>query len=294
VREIEFFLLTLVSGISIGSVWGLTGLAFTAIFNASRVINFGGGEVAMVGAYAGGLLVFSGIVPLPVGLLGVILLPIVAGLFMNRVFAEPLVRRKAPVISTVLTTLASALIISGVIGLITKFQSFRTGLIFGTKPFYWGPFAISPQYVAIIVSVVVLAFGYWFFLNKTHMGLGLQAAGIDPDMASQVGINMVRMRDLAWVVSSVIGGIAGFLAAPLLFASAVMGLPLVVYGFIGAVLGGFGYPLAALAGGIILGLCNQFFTAYVSPAHTDFIVFLALMAVCAYRPTGILGLKMYE
>jgi branched-chain amino acid transport system permease protein len=224
----------------------------------------------------------------------VILLPIVAGLFMNRVFAEPLVRRKAPVISSVLATLAAAMIISGVIGLITKFQYFKTGLIFGTKPVVWGSFTISPQYIAIIVSVVGLAFGYWFFLNKTHMGLGLQAAGIDPDMASQVGINMVRMRDLAWVVSSVIGGIAGFLAAPLLIASAVMGLPLVVYGFIGAVLGGFGYPLAALAGGIILGLCVQFFTAYVSPAHTDFLVFLALMVVCAYRPTGILGLKMYE
>ena len=290
----ELFFLTLVSGIAIGSVWGLTGLAFTAIFNASRVINFGGGELSMVGAFAGSLFVFSGIVPLPVGLLMVILLPIVAGMFMNRVFAERLVRKKAPPLASVLSTLAAALIVSGIIGLITKFQYFRTGLVFGTKSLSLGPMTISPQYLVIIISVVGLAFGYWFFLNKTHIGMGLQAAGIDPDMASQVGINMVRMRDLAWVISSVIGGIAGFLAAPLLIPSAIMGLPLVVYGFIGAVLGGFGYPLAALFGGILLGLAVQFFTAYVSPSHTDLIVFVSLLVVCAYRPTGILGLKMYE
>jgi branched-chain amino acid transport system permease protein len=290
----EFLVLTIVSGISIGSIWGLTGLAFTAIFNASRVINFGGGELAMMGAFAGSLLVFSGVVPLPIGLLGVLVLPVVTGVFINRVFVERLIRKKVPVISTVLITLAGALIVSGAVGIITKFQYFRTGFIFGTKPVVLGPIVISPQYIAIIISVVGLSFGYWFFLNRTHLGLGFRAAGIDPEMASQVGINMVLMRDLAWVVSSMIGGIAGFLAAALVIPSANMGLPLVVYGFIGAVLGGFGYPLASLAGGIILGLFVQFFTAYVSAAHTDLLVFVALLIICAYRPTGILGLKMYE
>jgi branched-chain amino acid transport system permease protein len=290
----EFFFISLVSGIAIGSVWGLTGLAFTAIFNASRVINFGGGELCMVGAYAGSLLVFSGLVPLPIGLIGVVVLPIIAGIIINRVFVERTVRRKADTISSVLVTMAASLIVSGIIGFITKFQYFRTGLIFGNDSIRLGTFSISPQYLAIIIAFILLAVGYWFFLKKTRVGLGLQAAGINADMASQVGINMVLMRDLAWILSSAIGGIAGFLAAPIVVPTANMGGPLLVYGFIGAVLGGFGYPLAALAGGIILGLCIQFFTGYISAAHADLVIFIALLVVCAFRPTGILGLKMYE
>ena len=290
----EFFFISMVSGIAMGSIWGLTGLAFTAIFNASRVINFGGGELCMVGAYAGSLLVFSGIVPLPIGLLGVVALPIAAGFFMNRVFVERTVKKKVDTISSILVTLAASMVVSGVIGFITKFQYFRTGLIFGDDSIRIGVFSISPQYIAIIIAFVLLAFGYWYFLNKTNIGLGLQAAGINADMASQVGINMVSMRDLAWVVSSTIAGIAGFLAAPIIVPTANMGGPLLVYGFIGAVLGGFGYPLAALAGGIILGLCVQFFTGYVSAAHAELVIFIALLVVCAFRPTGIFGLKMYE
>lgn len=290
----EFFFISVISGIAMGSIWGLTGLAFTAIFNASRVINFGGGELCMVGAFAGSLLVFSGVVPLPIGLLGVIVLPVVVGVIINRVFVEHTIRGKVDPISSVLVTMAASLCVAGIIGFITEFQYFRTGLIFGDESIRIGNASIAPQYIAIVVSFVVLASGYWFFLNKTRVGLGLQAAGIHSEMASQVGINMVQMRDLAWVISSAIGGIAGFLAAPLVVATANMGGPLLVYGFISAVLGGFGYPLAALAGGIVLGLATQFFTAYVSAAHADLVIFILLLVVCAFRPTGIFGLKMYE
>jgi len=290
----EFFFISMVSGIAMGSVWGLAGLSFTAIFNASRVINFGGGELCMVGAFAGSLLVFSGLVPLPIGLFCVVVMPILTGIIINRVFVERTVRRKVDAISSVLVTMAASLVVAGIVGLVTKFQYFRTGLIFGSESVRLGTFSISPQYIAIIIVFILLATGYWFFLNKTRVGLGLQAAGINPDMASQVGINMVLMRDLAWVLSSAIGGIAGFMAAPIVVPTANMGGPLLVYGFIAAVIGGFGYPLAALAGGIILGLCVQFFTGYVSAAHADLVIFLALLFVCAFRPTGILGLKMYE
>jgi branched-chain amino acid transport system permease protein len=287
----EYFFLTLITGISIGCTFGLVGLAFTAIFNASRVINFANGDLAVVGAFAASLFVFSAKVHPAIGFLGVLALSIAAGLFINYL-AEPSVRRKAPVINSILITMGGGLMVAGLIGIYTNFSYFQTGFVFGLKTVVLGKARIAPQYAAIMGATAVLAFLYWWLLNKTYLGLGLRALGINPDMASLVGINTARGRALTWAVSSAISGIAGFLIAPLMVPTALMGLPVVVNGFIAAVIGGFGHPLAAVTGGIILGLLIQFFSAYVSAGNAQLVMFLALLVVLAVRPTGIWGVKL--
>jgi branched-chain amino acid transport system permease protein len=108
-------------------------------------------------------------------------------------------------------------------------------------------------------------------------------------MAALLGIRLTNTRMLAWCISAGITGIAGFLIAPLMLSSALMGLPVVVNGFIAAIIGGFGKPMAAVLGGIILGLMIQFFTGYVSSGLGEVLVFIALIVVLAFRPQGILG-----
>ena len=287
----EYFLLTLITGFCSGCTFGLVGLAFTAIFNASKIINFGNGDLAVVGAFAGALFVFSGKVHPIAGVVGILVMSVAAGIFLY-LLTEPTVRKKAPVINSILITLGGGLIASGSIGIHTKFLYFRTGFIFGFEPFVLGPVRISPQYISIMVTTAVLAFSYWFLLNKTYLGMGLRALGINSDMANLVGINDRLGRALTWGISSGISGIAGFLLAPLTLPSALMGMPLVINGFIAAVIGGFGYPLAAVTGGIALGLFVQFFTAYISPGFAQLIMFLVLMVVLIFRPTGIWGLKL--
>jgi len=229
--------------------------------------------------------------PAPIAVLLLLAVAIAGGLFVNQVFAEKLVRLKMPIVTTVLITLGGALIIGGLVGFFTNFMYFPTTSPFGTKSIPLGPVAISPSYAAVIGTTIVIAVGYWFLLNKTHLGLGLRALGINADMASLTGINPRLTRTLAWVIASAICGIAGFLALPIVLPSAIMGLPLVVYGFIAAVLGGFGYPFAALAGGLILGLVIQFITAYISAGVAEFLMFVLLLIVLMVRPAGILGLK---
>lgn len=287
----EYFLLTLVTGTSMGCTFGLVGLAFTAIFNASRVINFANGDLAVVGAFAASLFVFSGKVHPVIGFLAVLALPVVAGLLINWL-VEPSVKRKAPIINSILITMGGGLIIVGLIGIYTNFSYFNTGYVFGTKPLLLGGIRISPQYAAILVATAVLSLAYWLFLNKTALGLALRALGINADMASLVGINTTTYRMLTWASSSIISGIAGFLIAPLIVPTALMGLPVVVNGFIAAVIGGFGYPLAAVTGGIILGLLIQFFSAYVHGGMAQLVVFPVLLVVLVFRPTGIWGLKL--
>jgi branched-chain amino acid transport system permease protein len=287
----EYFLLTLVTGVSMGCTFGLVGLAFTAIFNASRVINFANGDLAVVGAFAASLFVFSGKAHPVIGFLAVLALPMVAGLLINWL-VEPSVKRKAPIINSILITMGGGLIIVGLIGIYTNFSYFNTGYVFGTKPLLLGGIRISPQYAAILVATAALSLAYWLFLNKTALGLALRALGINADMASLVGINTTTYRMLTWASSSIISGIAGFLIAPLIVPTALMGLPVVVNGFIAAVIGGFGYPLAAVTGGIVLGLLIQFFSAYVHGGMAQLVVFPVLLVVLVFRPTGIWGLKL--
>ena len=287
----EFFIATLVAGLSIGSIYGFIGLSFTAIFNASQVINFAQGELAMLGAFAGSILLFSGAVPLPLGIVGIVALPIAVGIGINFIFSEPLVKHKAPIISPILATLGASLILSGSIGAYTDFSFFKTRFIFGIDPLDLGFCKLSTQYAAIIISVTVLGVGYWVLLNKTRIGLAFKAVGIDDDMASLVGIKLKQVRLYAWCISSFMSGVAGFLVAPLILPSALMGLPLMVNGFVAAVFGGFGKPGAAILGGVVLGLLTQFFTGYISAGFGELLVFFALIVILAFRPQGILGEK---
>lgn len=283
----ELFVITLTTGICVGVIYGLVGLSFTAIFNASRVINFSQGSLAMLGGFIGHLLVFNGKVPLPLGVFLCMAIPVICGVGVNRFFSEPLLKRHVSIVSTVLATLAAALIIEGLVGGYTHFAYFETRFVFGKEPLRLGLFMISRQYVAILIAAGALCAGYWFLLNKTKMGLGIRATGIDPDMASLTGVKLGRTRMIAWIISSGITGVAGFLIAPLIHATPLMGLPVVVDGFIAAIIGGFGNPSAALLGGLIVGLLRQFFTGYISAGLGHLFVFFVLLLTLALRPEGI-------
>jgi len=285
----EIFIITLVGGLCTGVLYGLVGLGFMAIYNASKVINFSQGALAMMGGFTGYLLVFNGKLPAVLGIVLVAAIPMVCALGIGRFLAEPLVRRNVPPTTIMLATLGGALILEGVIGLYTNFSWFKTSLVFGARPVVWGMIRISPQYAAILIATAVLCISYWFLLNKTKMGLKIRAVGTGPYMAALLGIKLTRMRMLAWCISAGITGIAGFLIAPLMLSSALMGLPVVVNGFIAAIIGGFGKPMAAILGGIVLGLMIQFFTGYISSGFGEVLVFIALILVLAFRPQGIIG-----
>lgn len=285
----ELFIVTLIGGICTGVLYGLVGLGFMGIYNVCKVINFSQGALAMMGAFVGYLLVFNGKVPLLLGILLVIVVTIVCGLVIDRLLAEPLVSRNFPPTTVMLATLGGALILEGATGLSNNFQWFRTSFVFGTEPLTLGMVRLSPQYIAILIATAILCIGYWFLLNKTKIGLGIRATGTDAYMSALLGIKLTRTRMLAWCISAGITGIAGFLVAPLMLSSPLMGLPVVVNGFIAAVIGGFGKPMAALVGGIVLGLLIQFFTGYISAGFGELLVFIALILVLAFRPQGIMG-----
>jgi len=160
---VEFFLTAVISGISLGCLYGLVGLAFTSIFNSSRVINFATGDLVMLGAFGASLFLCTLALPAAVGVLLMLAMVIIGGLFVNLVFVERLVRLKVPTVTTVMITLGGGLIISGLVGYFTNFMYFPVTYPFGNEPIPLGPIAISRQYFAVIIITIVIAGSYWFY-----------------------------------------------------------------------------------------------------------------------------------
>jgi len=281
------FLPIIIVGLSLGSLFGLVGLAFTVIINASQLVNFAQGDFAMFGVAVCWFALTVLNVPLwlafPLGVIGAALF----GLLTEKVIITPLQRRGARPFTMILGTMAIGIIAAGAVGAYTKFWWMKINPFLGSEPWRLLKLPIDHQGVMIIFATVVLVIGYWVFLNKTRLGLALRATGFNRDVSILLGIQTAKMVGLSFLISGVISGIAGILCAPLSAFNAIQGLPLAINGFIAVIVGGWGNPYAALLGGITLGLVRALLTGYLSSAYAEMATFFVLIIVLTLRPQGL-------
>jgi branched-chain amino acid transport system permease protein len=281
------FLPIIIVGVSLGSLFGLAGLSFTIIVNASQLVNFAQGEFAMLGVavcwFFMSALGFPLWVAFPLGVVG-------GGLFgflTHKAIVTPLLQRGARPFSVILGTMAMGTIAAGSVGIYTGFWWMQIPHFLGSEPWRIKSVYIDTQGALIIIATVMLVISYWFFLNKTRWGTALRATGFNREVSTLMGIQTTRMIGLAFVTSGVIGGIAGILCAPLSAFTALDGLPLGINGFISLIVGGWGNPYAAVLGGITLGLIRALLTGYFSSTHAEAATFLVLMIVLILKPSGL-------
>lgn len=277
-------------GLSLGAVYGLVGFSFTAIYNTSRIINFFQGEFVMVGAVLTSLAIQQLHLPISVTLLIVILIVGALALGLHRIIIEPLLARGASLIPLMFSTVAAGMVMGGAVGLLTNF-SFQPSppMLGGDQPWHIGDVLVVPQYVIVLLSTALLVLGYWYMLSKSIFGIALRAVGIDSTTACMMGIPRLSVIAFSFLVSGVIAGIGGFLLAPLVGVQSEMGFPLVIKGFIAAVLGGLGNPYGAIVGGFIIGLISILLAGYLNVGYADVVLFCVLLAVLLLRPHGIFG-----
>jgi branched-chain amino acid transport system permease protein len=104
-----------------------------------------------------------------------------------------------------------------------------------------------------------------------------------------VGINTSVVMALSFGLSAAIGAIAGLLVTPITLTSYDVGTMLALKGFAAVVLGGLGSPIGAVAGGLILGLCEAFSAGYLSSTYKDAVAFLVMIGVLLVMPSGLFG-----
>lgn len=276
-----------VSGLERGAAYALIAVGFTVIFSSTQVLNFAQGEFLMVGAMLG--FAFFSIVglPLPVALILAVLAGGLLGLILDRVLINPLERRGASKINTIIATLAFGLVASQGMGVGVSRNTEPVPSIVRGEPLTAGPVRISQQGLLIITVTAVIAVALWWFFSRTDIGLAVRAIGYNREGAMALGLNVSVLVAGTLVVSGVIAAIAGVLVGAVTGASAYMGLTYGVKGFAGAVLGGLGNPIAAVIGGLIIGVMESLGQFYLPRGYGSVLPYVVLIAVLLVRPGGL-------
>ena len=290
------FLNSLISGLSLGSVYAIIALGYTMVYGISKMLNFAHGDVIMVGGY------ISFIMTMYVGMNGWLALLVAMivctclGILIERLAYRPL--RGTGSLAVLITAIGvsyflqnSALLIWG------ANPRVFTSLFNGMKTIHLadGQLTITPESLFTIVANIVIMIALTLFVSKTKAGKAMRAVSEDNGAAQLMGINVNQSISLTFAIGSGLAAVAGVLmcsAYPVLMPTT--GAMPGIKAFTAAVFGGIGSIPGAMIGGLLLGVIEIFARAYISTELSDAIVFACLIIVLLVKPTGLLGKKINE
>lgn len=275
------------SGITKGGIYAIVAIGFNLIYSATGVLNFAQGEFVMLGGMvAVTLMQFA---PLPVAVAGAVLSVALAGCLLELSLFRKL--RRHSVLHMIIITMGLSIVIQEA-ALHVWDEKVRS------LPYFTGNeissvhllgAAISPQVLWVLGTVaaaVVLLHG---FLKRTRQGRALRACSSNPQAAMLAGINIPNMRTLSFGLSAGLGALAGCVISPITMTHYEMGGSLAIKGFSAAILGGLGNPMAAVAGGLLVGLIEAFGVSKLPSAYNDVAAFAILLLALFIRPHGLFG-----
>jgi branched-chain amino acid transport system permease protein len=280
------FLQFLFSGLTEGAVYAMVALGFTIIYNASDVVNFAQGEFVMLGGMVTFFVNAAG-VPLPLAAVIAILVAVIAGLALNRFAIEP--ARGASVVNLIIITIGASIFIKGLAQLVFDKRFHRFPAFSGDEPIRVLDATILPQSLWVLFGACAIFLALWLFFARTLVGKAITAVAANRLAAELVGISAKRMMALSFALSAAIGAIAGILITPISPTSVEVGTLLALKGFAGAMLGGMGNPLGAVAGGLIVGIVEKMSAGYVSTNYKDAVAFIIIILTLLVLPTGLFG-----
>jgi branched-chain amino acid transport system permease protein len=279
------FVQYLISGITLGSVYALVGLGFTIIYAVTKIINFAQGEFVMLGGLLSFTLIHRAGLPLVPALILAILIAAAVGAAMYLLAIRP--SRKASVVSLIIITIGAAIFIRGIAGQELTKDFVRLPSFSGEESISFLGAHIDPQALWIIGTMVVVTIILHLFLNYTMMGKALKACAINPVASSLVGINPKTMALVAFILASALGAVGGVVLTPLTPLSYQAGIMLGLKGFVAAAIGGFKSPVAAVFGGLLLGIIESFAVAAnwgpFNSAYKDAIALVVLLFILLVR-----------
>jgi len=274
----------------VGSIYSLVALGLTLEYGILNIPNFAHGVLYTVGAYIAFLCVMSLGLNYWIAILCAMAVLALIGIIMHRLVYHPLVQ--APHLNSFIAA----------IGLIFMFKA---GMLI-----IWGPdfkrFAninegvfniagtiITTQRIVIVVVAVALIVLLNLFIKKTIMGATIEALAQDREGALLVGINVNRVETMVFAVGSALAAVAAALIAPIFLVYNTMGDAVILKAFVIIILGGMGSIPGAIIGGYMIGLVESLGGAYVSTDFNEIIAFGILIAVLAFKPTGLFGARSH-
>jgi len=277
-----------VGGIIMGCIYALTALGLVLIYRTTEIVNFSHGEMAMFSTFFSYVLLSRYEVPYYLSFLLTLIFAGILGFIIYQLLMKRMYR--APHLNQIVITLGLFMIFNGIAGLIWGFQpSAYPEAIPSAIPLEISGIFILKNEIFIVATTFILMICFYFIFKYTKIGMALRAASQDIEVSQLMGINVTQVFTFVWIVSAVLGAVAGMLTAPLVFLSPNMMFNVLILAFASAVLGGFISLSGAVLGGLIVGVFENVIGHFVSPDLKIVFVFLLIVLVLYIRPQGILG-----
>jgi len=309
------FVQTLITALSIGSLYALIALGYTMVYGILKFINFAQSDIVVLGAWLSYTLARR-LLPLlhveatgggatpPFWVGGAVLVAAMAacglaGFLIERLAYRPL--RRAPRLNVLITAIGVSLLLQNV---------GQLNFVFGASPermpsllpnwelavgggIFGRPVVIGLVDITIFLTAGFLLVVLEWLVFHTRLGTAMRAVAFNIETASLMGVPVDRVISFTFVLGSALAGAAGFLdamkypelAQPAQATWVLLGLK----AFVAAVVGGIGNVRGAVAGGFVIAFVEQFGAFYISPNNRDIYVFAILIGILLVRPTGLFG-----
>ena len=282
----DAFLHQVLAGLATGGIYASLALALVMIYQATHLVNFAQGEMAMFCTYIAWSLINTGLGYWPAFFLTVAF-GFVLGVLIERVVIRPV--EHGSVLSVVVVFIALLVILNSVAGWIYTYTIKPFPSPFPKESFLGGKYMSPHEVGAMGVTLVVLLLLYGFF-RFTPLGLAMRAAAQNPESARLVGIRVGWMLALGWGLAAAIGSVAGMMIAPTVYLDPNMMGGILLYAFAAALVGGIDSPGGAVLGGFIVGVLENVLGAFVIGNELKLAVALVLIiGVLLVKPSGLFG-----
>jgi len=273
------------SGLATGGIYASIALALVMIHQATHLVNFAQGEMAMFSTYIAWQLIEWGM-PYWAAFALTVAASLMGGIVIERVLIRPMAN--APVLSSVVVFIGLLVIFNSIAGWIFTYTVKSFPSPFPAVPLF-GSYFSPHELGATLVTLVVLALVFLFF-RYTSLGLAMRAAAENKVSSRLVGIRVGWMLALGWGFAAAIGAVAGMMVAPIVFLEPNMMSGILLYAFAGALLGGIDNPGGAVLGGFIVGVLENVVGAYLIGTELKLTVALVLIVgVLVVKPSGLFG-----
>jgi branched-chain amino acid transport system permease protein len=289
------FLQLVVSGISVGMIYGVIAFGYQLTFATSRTLNFGQGEALMLGALVG-LTTVNFLIGQALGNFWayLLMLPVVLafgalqGSVVEWLGVRQAIRARSEA-GWIMATIALGIIFRNLAENIWGHDALKFPSPLSEASLSFGGIRIQPMEIVIVLGALALMLAVEFFYRRTIYGKAVVATANDRDAAGLMGINTGRVITFSYALSSMSAAFAGVLIAPVTLTGATMGAVLGLKAFAVAIIGGISSGIGVVAGGLILGITETLTGYYLSTGYKDVPGLALLLLVLSVRPSGLFG-----
>jgi branched-chain amino acid transport system permease protein len=299
-REIKVALMDIlaqliVSGASVGMIYGAIAFGYQLTFSTSKTLNFGQGEALMLGALVG-LTTINFLIgqSLATPLAYLLMLPVILafgclqGSVVELLGVRQAIRTRSEA-GWIMATIALGIIFRNIAENVWGRDALKFPSPLPEAALTIGPVRIQPMEIAIIVGTVLLALAVELFNRKSIYGKAVVATANDREAAGLMGINTRMVITFSYALSSMSAAFAGVLVAPVTLTGASMGAVLGLKAFAVAIIGGLSSGFGVFVGGLILGIAETLTGFYISTGYKDVPGLVLLLLVLSVKPSGLFG-----